>query len=145
VRDLVGLLRRVPQVIRQFRVRHGERPPFRVEDEKDLEDLLRALLPLRFDDVRPRLRTPRYASATRTDFLLAPEGIAVAIKQVRSGLRETQLLDQVREDVEHYRQERACRTLVVFVYDAEGLLREPHLVPAEVGDLEVVSVVAAPG
>jgi hypothetical protein len=144
--DLAALLRRVPRVIRQLRARQGDRQPLRVEDEKDLEDLLRALLALRFDDVRPQLRTPRYAPGTRTDYLLAPEGIAVVCKQCRPGVREPQLREQVREDVEFYRRERTCRTLVVFVYDPEGLLHEPHLVPADAGEaeseLEVVSVVA---
>jgi len=98
------------------------------------------------DDIRPQLRTPRYAPGTRTDFLLAPEAIAVVIKQYRPGLRESQLLDQVREDAEHYRRERTCRNLVVFVYDPEGLLPElPPLTdeasPGE-GELDVRCVVA---
>src|SRR5262249_19589729 len=69
--SLEGMLRRLPRAVRQLRVRQGDRPAFRVVDEKDLEDLLRALLPLYFDDVRPQSRTPRYAACTRTDFLLA--------------------------------------------------------------------------
>src|SRR5439155_22287511 len=36
--QLEALLRRVPRVVRQLRVRQDGRPPFRVEDEKDLED-----------------------------------------------------------------------------------------------------------
>src|SRR4051812_46041193 len=43
IASLESLLQRVPLVIRQLRTRHGERPPFRVQDEKDLEDLLRSL------------------------------------------------------------------------------------------------------
>ena len=69
---LERLLRRLPRVVRQLRWRQGDRPPFRVEDERDLEDLLRALLPLHFDDVRPEGRTPRYAAGVRTDFRLVP-------------------------------------------------------------------------
>src|SRR4051812_6102597 len=55
---LVGLdvlLRRLPLVVRQLRCRQTERPPFRVEGERDLEDLLRALLALHSEDVRPVL------------------------------------------------------------------------------------------
>jgi hypothetical protein len=111
-------------VVRQLRVRKGDRPPFRVEDESDLEDLLRALLPLHFDDIRPEARTPRYAPGTRTDFLLAAEGTAVTAKYARPAVREPQLADQLREDADYWRQRR-CRTLVGFVYDPEGLLREP--------------------
>ena len=129
---LENLLRRLPQVIRQLRVRHGDRPPFRVADERDLEDLLRSLLPLHFDDIRPECRTPSYAASTRTDFVLAPENIALTIKWA-----QPRILEQVQEDAEYYRRERKCRTLVVLVYDPESTLREPCLQPtASVEDSE---------
>jgi hypothetical protein len=124
---LETVLRRLPRVIRQLRVRHGDRPPFRVLDEIDLEDLLRALLPLHFDEVRPEVRTPRYASATRTDFLLPAEGIALAIKFPRPDARTPSLTEEIREDALYYQREKKCRTLVIFVYDPEGALREPIL------------------
>jgi hypothetical protein len=129
---LENLLHRLPRVIRQLRVRHGDRPPFRVADERDLEDLLRALLPLHFDDVRPESRAPSYAASTRTDILLAPESIALTIKWA-----QPRILEQVAEDAAYYRRERKCRTLAVFIYDSESLLREPCLPPAAgAGDSE---------
>jgi hypothetical protein len=127
--ELESLLSRLPFVIRQLRVRHGERLPFRVEDKWDLEDLLRALLPLRFDDIRPHCRTPRYAAATRTDFLLAREGIAVLAKLGA----EPRLAEQLREDAAYYRAEGGCRTLVAYIHDPEGLLREPPVVSGRAG------------
>jgi hypothetical protein len=121
---LEALLGRVPLVVRQLRRRQGERPPFRVEDERDLEDLLRALLPLLADDVRPQGRTPRYAAGTRTDFLLAAEGIVVVAKVARGEVREAQLAAQIAEDAGHYRGQKGVRTLVGFVYNPEGLVRD---------------------
>jgi hypothetical protein len=123
---LETLLRRLPRVVRQLRVRHGERPPFRVEDEHDLEDLLRALLPLAFQDVRPESRTPRYDAGTRTDFLLAPEAIAITVKRATPDLRESGLAEQLREDRAAYATQGYCRTLVEFIYDPEELLLEPR-------------------
>ena len=122
--NLENLLRRLPRVIRQLRDRHGDRPPFRVVDERDLEDLLRSLLPLHFDDIRPQSRTPRYSARTRTDFLLEPERIVVTVKIARTATREAQLAKQLQEDVEHYMAQEECRTLVAFIYDPEGLLRD---------------------
>jgi hypothetical protein len=146
---LEALLRRVPRAIRQLRVRQGERPAFRVEDEKDLEDLLRALLPLLFDDVRPQCRTPRYSAGTRTDFLLAPEGIAVTAKLARPDLREARLAEQLHEDAAHYRAQGNCRILVGFVHDPDGVLREPQVLAAACarfeGEPEVRCVVGASG
>jgi hypothetical protein len=121
---LEHLLRRLPRVIRQLRARRDGRPPFRVDDERDLEDLLRSLLPLHFDDVRPESRTPRYASSTRTDFLLAPERIAVTVKYARPPIGEPQLAEQWREDIAYWRRPRNCRTLFAFIYDPEGWLRD---------------------
>jgi len=121
---LESLLRRLPLAARQLRDRHGERPPFRVDDEHDLEDLLRALLPLHFDDVRYERRTPGYASGTRTDFMLSPSAIALTAKRVNPSLRPDLLRQQVYEDIAYYRQ-RNCRTLVACVFDPERLLFDP--------------------
>lgn len=126
---LETMLRRLPLAIRQLRVRHDARPPFRVVDERDLEDLLRSLLPLYFDDIRPESRTPSYAAATRTDFLLAPESIALTIKWARMGI-----LEQIAEDAAYYRRERKYRTLLVYFYDPEAMLREPLSPPSVLED-----------
>src|SRR5262249_38052850 len=116
--------RRLPLVARQLRDRQGDRPSFRVDDEHDLEDLLRALLPLHFDDIRYERRTPRYASGSRTDFLLAPSAIALTVKRVSPRLRENLLGEQLAEDAGYYRQKN-CRTLVACVFDPERILVNP--------------------
>jgi hypothetical protein len=126
VASLEMLLRRLPLVIRQLRWRHGEQPPFTVDEPRDLEDLVRSLLPLRFDDVRLESRTPTYSATTRTDLLLAPQRIAVTVK-LATGLREMQLLEQGREDIAYYSQRGGYRMLVLFLYDPEGLLRDARL------------------
>ena len=121
---LERLLRRLPQAIRQLRWRQADRPPFRVEDERDLEDLLRALLPLYFDDVRPEGRTPRYAAGVRTDFRLAPERIAVAVKVAPRPVLGASLTEQLKEDATYYRGRPDCSALIVLVYDPEGRIPE---------------------
>ena len=123
---LERLLRRLPSVVRQLRWRQGDRPPYRVEDERDLEDLLRALLPLHFDDVRPESRTPRYAAGTRTDYLLAPERAALTAKYVRPPADMARLAEQLKEDAAYYRSRPDCGVLVALIYDPEGALHEPH-------------------
>jgi hypothetical protein len=142
---LEPLLRRLPLVIRQIRVRQGDRPAFVVETEHDLEDLVRSLLPLHFDDVRPQSRTPRYDTGTRTDFLLAPQRIALTVKVARQERRTPQLVEQFQEDAAYYRDQETCRILVGFVYDPEGVLGEEQLVQNACsgleGELEVRCVV----
>ncbi|MCI0464214.1 MAG: DUF2321 domain-containing protein [Gemmataceae bacterium] len=119
------LLRRLPQVVRQLRVRHDGRPSFRVEDVYDLADLVRALLPLHFDDVRPEGRTPSYASRTRTDFVLAPEQTAVTVRRVAHAKDEAELTGQLAEDMDYYERRDGVRRLLVLVYDPEQHLPDP--------------------
>jgi REase_DpnII-MboI/Uncharacterized protein conserved in bacteria (DUF2321) len=133
---LEPLLRRLPLVIRQLRIRQGDRPPFLIGDERDLEDLVRALLPLHFDDVRPHSRTPRYDTGTRTDFLLAPQRIALTVKLARPGCRMPRLVEQFKEDAVYYQGQGNCRMLVGFVYDPEGVLGEGQLVETACSGLE---------
>jgi len=148
---LEELLRRLPRVIRQLRTRQGDRPPFRVEDERDLEDLLRALLPLHFDDIRPESRTPSYAAGTRTDFLLVSANtgrtIALTAKRATPERREPQLTKQLQEDAAYYARRPECRTLVGLVYDSEQLMREPHRLETAwsgpQGELNVRCVIAS--
>jgi REase_DpnII-MboI/Uncharacterized protein conserved in bacteria (DUF2321) len=122
---LEPMLRRLPRMIRQLRSRHGNRPPFQVRDAHDLEDLLRALLPLHFDDIRIEGRTPGYAAGTRTDLVLPAEAIALIVKAAGHELRETDIGAQWAEDLAYYRRRGGCRTVIGFVYDGEALLVGP--------------------
>jgi hypothetical protein len=142
---LENLLRRLPRAIRELRSRHGQRPPFRVEDVHDLEDLMRALLPLHFDDVRPESRTPSYAADTRMAFLLAPESVVVVVKRTGPGVREKELAVQWAEDVACYERAGTCRCLVVFIDDANAVLASPRQLETawsrSPGELEVRCVI----
>lgn len=122
---LEALLRRLPRVARELRSRHGDRPPFAIRDIHDLEDLLRALLPISFDDCRLEARTPSYAPGRRTDFLLVPHGVALTTKHVSAAQARQELVSQWPEDLAYYRGRIQVQTLIGFVYDPEGLLRDP--------------------
>lgn len=119
---LESQLRRLPSVVRQLRSRHGVRPAFVVQDIFDLQDLVRALLPLWFDEIRPETRTPRYAEATRTDFLLPREGIALVVKRADAVTKEPQLAAQREEDAGYY--EGRVRALMLLVADPEARLAD---------------------
>lgn len=132
---LESLLRRFPLVARQLRDRHGDRPAFRVADDHDVEDLVRALLPVHFDQVRQESRTPSYSRSTRVDFCLPPDqapgdaeprsAIAVTVKLASLAAREPELTGQWREDLAYYQARRPAPVLVGFVYDPQGCLHNP--------------------
>ncbi len=151
IAGLEEFLRRVPRTIRQLRKRHGDRPPFVVRDEHDLEDLLRAILPLEYDEVRRESRTPSYASATRFDIRLGKEegsvALALTVKVVDRSLSESALQTQWQEDIAHYARARDCRAVVALVYDPELLLTNPARVEKMMshyeGELQVGCVIAS--
>lgn len=118
-----SLLRRLPRVAGELARR--ERAPLVVRDDRDLDDLVRALLPIHFDDVRPQARTPRYDPGNRKAFLLPAGAVAVVTHLIGPGTNELELARRLSADVEEYRGRAECRTLVVFVYDPEQRLRDP--------------------
>lgn len=132
-----SFLRRVPRVARQLRDRHGDRTPFRIQDDYDLEDLVRSLLPIHFDEVHLESRTPAYTVKKRTDFRICPDGIVLTVKLSTPTLRESQLAGQWTDDLTFYRRQPSAR-LVLFVYDPQGLLHDP-------GHLEAVWAAQAEG
>jgi len=133
---LEHLLRRLPRVARELRLSPGSR--LDVREERDLDDLVRALLPIHFDEVRPEARTPRYAAGTRTAFVL-PEIEAVVVPHLAGlGASEASLNHRMTEDMDQYRDH--CRTLVLFVYDPERRL--PGRLEAVWSDDRVRCVVA---
>ncbi len=120
-----SLLRRLPRVARALRYRQDEQPPFHVEDVHDLEDLLRALLPIHFDDAVAESRTPSYTPRRRTDYLLHSGTVSITAKYAGRGFDERQLARELLEDVAYYQRRAGCTTVVCFVYDPEGFLAEP--------------------
>lgn len=111
----------------EFRKRHADRPVFDIEDEYDVQDLLRAFLKLWFDDVRPEEWTPSYAGgSSRMDFLLKDEQLVVEVKRTRKGLAAKELGEQLIIDIGKYGAHQDCKTLVCFVYDPERCLAHPR-------------------
>ena len=85
------------------------------------------MLRLHFDDVRPEEWTPSYAgAANRMDFLLKDEEIAIEIKMTRPGLRDKELGEQLIIDIAKYHGHPNCKCLYCFVYDPEGIIRNPR-------------------
>jgi hypothetical protein len=118
---------RISLVIRQLRVRHGDRQAHDVEDEYDLQDLLHALLHLFFDDVRPEEYTPSYAGkAARMDFLLKEESIVIEAKMTRKGLGAKEVGEQLMIDIGRYKAHPSCKTLYCLVYDPEHRITNPR-------------------
>lgn len=91
-----------------------------------MQDLVRAILALDFDDIRPEEWTPSYAGgASRVDFLLKAEKTVVETKRTRAGLTDRELGDELTVDIARYRAHPDCENLVCLIYDPDHLIRNP--------------------
>lgn len=124
---LENIFNRFPAYIRQLKKRHDNRQSIEVNDEYDIQDLLEAVLRLHFDDVRAEEWCPSYAGGCkRMDFFLNDEKIAIETKMTRKGLADKQIGDQLIIDIANYKKHPNCETLYCFVYDPNGLIRNPR-------------------
>lgn len=121
----------------EFRKRHADRPVFDIEDEYDVQDLLRAFLKLWFDDVRPEEWTPSYAGgSSRMDFLLKSEQLVVEVKKTRKGLAAKEVGEQLLIDIGKYGAHPDCKTLVCFVYDPENRIHNPAAIEGDLSGMK---------
>lgn len=127
--EIIELLcNRFYTVTRQLKRRSKGRPNLEIADEYDVQYLMRALLHLFFEDVRPEEWTPSYAGkSSRVDFLLKIEKTVLEIKHSRSSLTEKELGDELIIDIRRYQATHPdCQSLFCFVYDPEGYIDNPR-------------------
>lgn len=88
--DLANVLRRFPHFIQVLQQRRPEWPIGEaLKDERELQILVKALLRIHFDDVRPEDYTPSRGGAnSRVDFVLPEVGVVVETKMTREHERK---------------------------------------------------------
>jgi hypothetical protein len=115
---LSTLFARFHKVAQSLRQRHNDRETLIITDEYDVQDLLRSLLKLNFDDIREEDYTPSYAgSNSRVDFVLKYERIVVEVKITSDKLKDKEIGSQLLIDIGRYRSHPDCNLLAVFIYD----------------------------
>lgn len=114
------------KVVRQLRDRYDERETLDVTDEYDVQDLLKSLLQIDFNDIRPEEWTPSYAgSSKRMDILLKKPQIVIEVKKTRQGLKDKEIGEQLTIDKAYYKKHQDCKVLYCFIYDPEGRISNP--------------------
>src|ERR1035437_9944793 len=129
---LKDLILRFHGVVLSLRNRYGNRSTLDVNDEYDVQDVMRILLATAFDDVRSEEYVPSYGGASsRTDFLLKPEQIVLELKKTRKGLADKEVGDQLIIDSARYATHPDCKTLVCMVYDPENRIVNPSALQSD--------------
>jgi hypothetical protein len=112
--SVVRLCRRFPLLVTALGDRYGGRAPFQIADEYDVQDLLRGLLRLHFDDVRAEEWNPSYGGVqSRSDLLLKAERVVVETKMTRPSLGQRELVHQLIVDKAQYQSHPNTGTLVL--------------------------------
>lgn len=126
IKIIENICKRFHLVARQMRSRYNNRSTLDIQDEYDVQDLLHALLTLKFDDIRKEEWTPSYAGrSSRMDFLLKQEQIVLEVKKTRNNLQAKEVGEQLIIDREKYQAHPDCHTLLCFVYDPDGFISNP--------------------
>ena len=120
------ILKNFHRFARQILIRHLKRDSIEIKDEYDVQDLLHAILRLYFDDVRPEESIPSYAgSNSRIDFVINDLGIAIEVKKTSKNLKDKEIGEQLLIDIGRYQTNKNVKTLICFVYDPDGLIKNP--------------------
>ncbi len=122
--NLEKIFSKFHRVAQSLRHRHASRETLIIKDEYDVQDLLRGLLQIHFDDVREEDYSPSYAGGnSRIDFVLKDEKIVVETKMTNDHLKDKEIGSQLLIDIGRYRAHPDCHLLVVFVYDKGDHIR----------------------
>lgn len=117
---------------RQLRLRKEYRETLEIEDERDVHDLLCALLRVQFDEIGTDEWPPSRAGGdVRPVLLLDRNRIAVTVTKTRSGVAAREITDQLRKDASYSAAQTECTTLFCFVYDPDGRIGNPRSLELE--------------
>ncbi len=124
---VIGIGERFVKVQRALRKRHGGRPAVTFNDEYDDQYLMKSLLSVFFDDIRPEDYVPSYAGAnSRVDYLLPEHGLAVELKHTRETLTDGKLGEQLVVDRDRYITSKKASHLIALVFDPTGEIDNPR-------------------
>lgn len=131
-----SLFERFHSVVLEINHRHDNRHSLEINDEYDVQDLLRGLLKIYFDDVRDEEWTPSLAGASaRMDLLLKNEQIVIEAKMTRKGLGQKKIREDLFIDKAYYKGHKDCRKLYCFVYDPSEKIKNPRGFERDLSDV----------
>lgn len=120
------ILERFPNVVASINHRHAGRDGFVINDEYDVQDLLRSICKAYFDDVRDEEAVPSFAGKnSRCDLFLRKEDRFIEIKMTRNNLCDRKLGEELSVDISQYGGHPGCKRLFCFIYDPGRFVSNP--------------------
>lgn len=137
--DIESALARIHQVIRMFYTsakivdeRRKNLQPLKITNEYDLQDILHCILKPQFPDINPEEYAPPVGKGSkRIDLVLKSARIVIELKVVFDNKKTTQVVDELKIDIESYHSHPACGTLYCFIYNPVLAIEDPEKIIAE--------------
>lgn len=119
--------------------RKHDRPPFKVENEYDVHDLLYVILKPIFPDARIEEYTPKHADGSkRIDIVIPSIDVVIELKYVKDKNQVKKVIDEIKIDIESYFVHPNCKILCVLIYDPEKGIMDPENVVKDLSGLRKI-------
>jgi REase_DpnII-MboI len=153
--EIAAMLRAIPLALRELDAKNRRKGgvPFKVENEYDLQDFVRAMLRARFPTLIAEDAVQTLAGrGGRVDFRLKDERIYIELKVFRDMSHWKQsMYDDISSKIQRYGRQHDCDVLFIFVYDpltefteAESAERDFSYVSTMAGKKVDVRLIVAP-
>lgn len=120
------ILESFPDVVDSINRRHDGRKGFPINDEYDVQDLLRSLCLALCNDVRDEEAVPSFAGKnSRVDLFLKEESRFIEVKMARDSSHAKKLGEELSIDIPQYKKHPGCNHLFCFIYDPNRFVRNP--------------------
>jgi len=117
-KKIIQIMKWFNKFVQELRYRHNNRETIIINDEYDIQDLLRSLLKIFYNDVRHEDFAPSNAWwNSRIDLVLHDEKIIIEIKMASEKLKDKDIWEQILIDIWRYHNHPSYKTLIVFIYD----------------------------
>lgn len=124
VGNIINTLNWFHKCAQELRHRHSNRETITLNDEYDVQDLLRSILKISYSDVRAEDYSPSSAWwNSRIDLVLPQEDIIIETKMTSEKLTDKLIWEQIAIDIVRYQNHPNFKTLIVFIYDKWDFIR----------------------
>ena len=113
--------------VRALQDRRGGRPDFAIEEERDIHDLLYALLKPVFPESRVEEYTEKHAEKSKKIDIIVPEiSTGIEVKYTHSPSQARDLGDELKIDIESYHVHENCNNMIAVIWDSERHIEDRH-------------------
>lgn len=115
-----------------------------IKTEEDVKKLLKALLSMYYENIKPEEHVESYAGiASRIDLYIKDINYGIEIKLAKNTIQQKQIVEQINDDIQKYQKLPNCEKIYFFIYNPELLVNHASLedLPSQAGNIEITTIV----